>query len=122
NLFRERRFRGRGRERGGWAKSAHSPCPRTLAGALHFEAVAGAAIPIGGGHAANHMQLFAVDAESFRIDEVIANMSPFHQADDETVIADLQSAPLRAFEAGWRGGDPGRANDGGWLGCQAILL
>ncbi len=65
----------------------------------HFKPVAGAAIPVRRGHAANEKKFVRVYSFLFRVEQFVAQMKPLHDADDHAIPADLQCAPLDAFQA-----------------------
>src|SRR5882672_8813330 len=77
-------------------------------GPNHFETVAGSAIPVRAGHAANGEQLAEVHPPSLGINQTFPRVQAFDQADDDPVFADMKSGVLDALQAHRTFGDAGR--------------
>lgn len=51
------------------------------------------------GHTSNCVEPLAPDPEGFRIKEFVPHMNTRHEANDQAIIANLQSPPLAALQA-----------------------
>src|ERR1041385_4477725 len=69
-----------------------------LSGTNHLKPIARARIPVRRRHAADKEQLVAANAFRRHVEEVVAHMQPFDQPNHDTIVADLQRAPLGAFQ------------------------
>src|SRR5450432_3820332 len=74
----------------------------SLVRADHLKTIARAAIPIRTRHAADDVKAFAPNPQRRRINQFVAYLHPLHQPDDQAISADLERAPLGAFETGRR--------------------
>lgn len=66
----------------------------------HFKAVAGSAIPVRAGHAANGVKKFAPNPQRLGVNQFIAHMDAPHHANDKPVVSNLERSPFLAFKAG----------------------
>jgi hypothetical protein len=59
----------------------------TLLWPNHLKAIAGATVPMRTGHAADDVETLATDAQRFAIDQFLAYIHAFNEADDESIPA-----------------------------------
>jgi len=85
----------------------------------HFKPLGCLAIPVRRGHAADGEQLARAHPFGCHIKEFVAQVDALDQADDDAVAADLQRAPLHAFQAGGRLRDARRFDDRRRRGVQS---
>ena len=57
----------------------------------HFETVASAAIPVWRGHATDEKELFGVNPLLLRIEQFLAQVNAFDQADHDAVVPNLRT-------------------------------
>ena len=79
----------------------------------HLKAIARAAVPMGTRHAAVDVETLAANAQRLAIDHILAHVHAFHEADDESILADLQGAPFCALQTGRHLRDSLWLDDGG---------
>ena len=87
-----------------------------------FKKVVGGTIPVRHGHAADGCVLFRLEAESFRIEDFIADMDSVNLSNDETVAADLDGLDFCAFHGCRSVFDSGWANQVGGKSCEVRFL
>ena len=74
---------------------------------------------MGGGHAAYEEEFVGVDTAFFGVEEFVANVDAFDDADNHAVVADVQGTPFGAFEAGGGFKDARRFDHGRRRGVEA---
>ena len=85
---------------------------KTLFWPDHLKAIACAAVPMRTRHAADDVETLSANAQRLAIDQFFAYVHAFHEADDESILADLQGTPLYALQTGRHLCDSRRLHDG----------
>src|SRR6056297_2756619 len=80
-------------------------------GALHLEAVGGAAVTGRDLHAADGGEGVGIHEQGLRIEDAVGGVNPVDQSNDETVPADLEGGPFTAFQGNRGDRETGRRDD-----------